>query len=57
MTMAPTAGAGAAHEAVLDRADLQDVLGEDGQQRDGAAEQHGEQVERDGAEHAAAGAR
>ena len=50
-------GGGAAQEAVLDRADMQDVLGVDRQQRHGAAEQHGEEVERDGADAPPAGSR
>ena len=41
-------GRGAAEPAQPHGADLQDVLGEDRQERDGAAEQHGEHVERDG---------
>ena len=40
-----------AQDAEADRADMQDIEGKDRQQRHGAAHQHGEQVERDGAEH------
>ena len=46
---APTAGA-ARSTPRPGRPDVEDVLGEDGQQRDRAAEQDGEEVERDGAE-------
>ena len=50
---APTAGA-AAQQPEPGRPDVEDVLREHGQQRDGAAEQDGEQVERDRAETAPA---
>ena len=40
-------GRGSPQDAQARRSDLEDVLGEDRQQRDGPAEQHAEQVERD----------
>ncbi len=43
-------GRGGAQHAEAARAGVEDVLGEDGHERDGAAEQHGEEVQRDGAE-------
>ena len=48
--MAPIAGR-RAEEAEAPRADLEDVAGIGGQQRGGAAEKHGEEIERDRAEH------
>ena len=45
-----TDGDRAAQHAEAERADVQDRLREQRQQRDGAAEQHGEEVERDRAE-------
>ena len=39
-----------AQDTEADGADLQDVLGEDGKQRGDAAQQHGEQIQADGAE-------
>ena len=45
------AGSGrGAQQAQAHRSDAQDVAGEDGQQRRGAAQQHGEQVQRNGAQ-------
>ena len=41
---------GGAQETETRRPDLEDVLREDREQRDGSAEQHGEEIERDGAE-------
>ena len=50
ISSAPTAGAARSKPRPL-RADVEDLVGEDRQQRRRAAEQHREQVERDDAEH------
>ena len=55
VSVAPTAGA-ARSGPRPSRADMEDVAGIDRQHRGRAAEQDGEQVERDGAEHEAVAA-
>ena len=55
MASAPTAGA--ARRSRAPGAGVKDVAGEDRQQRGDAAEEHGEQIERERAEHHPAGAR